>query len=88
MPVYKLLAEMPHEELLMWIEYFRQRPVGWREDDRTMKLLQVQGCKEAPEKIFNSLKVIYSPPDEGINTLKGSAMFKMMMSSVGGARLS
>lgn len=88
MPVYKLLEEMPHEELLLWIEYFKQRPIGWREDDRTMKLLQAQGVKESPGKIFSSLKAIYEPP-EAVGTLvnKESLMFRMMMGAVGGDKI-
>ena len=35
MPVYRLLKEMPYEELLGWFEYFKVRPVGWQDDQRT-----------------------------------------------------
>ena len=29
------MEEMPHEELLNWAMYFRKRPIGYREDQRT-----------------------------------------------------
>ena len=58
MPVYRLAAEMPYEELLHWFEYFKIRPPGWQEDQRVSMLLQAQGVKEKPEKLFPSLKAI------------------------------
>ena len=92
MPVYELLENMPYEEFLGWLNYFEQRPVGWREDDRTMKLLQAQGVTEKPHKIFQSLGKIYSPNrkvDSKIaESLKGSAMFPMIISAKGGESLS
>ena len=51
---------MSYEELLAWQYYFERRPVGWREDDRTFKLLQVQGCKAKAGEIFPSLSSIYN----------------------------
>ena len=96
MPVYQLV-EMPYDELLGWFEYFEVRPVGWRDDDRTMKLLQVQGVKAAPTKIFASLAKIEASqararatmPDGMIATdnLKRSAFFTNMLGAVGGDRL-
>lgn len=55
MPVYRLLNEMPYEELLNWFSYFNTRPIDWRDDQRTYMLLQAQGVKEKPEKLFESL---------------------------------
>jgi hypothetical protein len=55
MPVYKLLDEMPYEELLEWGLYFQERPIGWREDQRTAMLLNAAGVKEKPHKLFSSL---------------------------------
>lgn len=59
MPVYKILDEMPYEELQGWIKYFKARPYGWREDQRTSMLLQVQGVKKKPQEMFPSLAELY-----------------------------
>lgn len=92
--MYRLTAEMPYDELLQWLAYFEQRPIGWREDDRTMKLLQVQGVKEKPQAIFATLEPIYNPPQakalEGtvsVASLKKSAFFQQMVSAHGGVKL-
>jgi hypothetical protein len=57
-PVYQLLTEMPYDELLKWTSFFRKRPVGWQEDQRTYLLLRAAGVKGSAENIFHSLKVI------------------------------
>jgi hypothetical protein len=49
---------MPYTEMLKWIDYFKKRPVGWRDDHRTYMLLRAQGVKEKPENVFASLKQI------------------------------
>ena len=96
MPVYKLV-EMPYDELLGWFAYFEARPVGWREDDRTMKLLQVQGVKAKPVEIFQSLAQLTAAQEKKINekppgfisgeNLKKSAMFLEMLGAVNGDKL-
>jgi hypothetical protein len=94
MPVYKLAEEMPYEEFLGWINYFERRPVDWRDDDRTMKLLQVQGVKEKPWALFQSLHAIYKGSDTvnedgslNANSLKTSTLFNKMLSAKGGEKL-
>jgi hypothetical protein len=72
MPVYRLLTEMPYEELLGWFEYFRQRPSGWQEDQRTYMLLQAQGVKEKPEKLFSSIAAIKAAANERDDKLSNS----------------
>ena len=91
MPVYKLIDEMSYEELLGWFDYFDRRPIGWREDDRTAKLLQAQGVKEKPDKLFPSLTVIYKPAkaklEEGMidgQAFKQSSFFQQIMNAQGG----
>ena len=96
MPVYQLV-EMPYDELLGWFEYFEIRPDGWRDDDRTMKLLQVQGVKAEPTKIFTSLAKIAAAQDKiraetpagmiSTDNLKRSAFFSNMLGAVGGDKL-
>lgn len=86
---------MSYEELNGWFSYFEQRPVGWREDDRTVKLLQAQGVKEPGHKLFPSLAALSkvsskSENDEtlDINNLKNSVLFNKMLSATGGDKLS
>ena len=96
MPVYQLV-EMPYDEMLGWADYFEKRPVGWREDDRTMKLLQAQGVKAAPNKVFASLAKLAVAQEkrradmpEGMisaDNLKRSAFFANMLGAVGGDKL-
>lgn len=91
MPVYKLRHEMPFEEFQQWQEYFERRPVGWRDDDRVSKLLQAQGVKESPLKIFPSLAAIFKKPTkkEGFDaaTIPNSSFFGMMKGAKGGDQL-
>lgn len=77
---------MPYDEFLKWQQYFEANPIGWREDDRTLKLLQVQGFKGEPSSVFTSFARLKKKSDA--ESLKASAMFKMMQSSVGGDALS
>jgi hypothetical protein len=94
---------MPYDEFLGWQQFFGERPIGWREDDRTMKLLQAQGVKERPGNIFYSLKAmqdaearretISAEEDKarGVSKtpkgLKGSMMFSLMSGAVGGDKI-
>ena len=89
MPVYKLLEEMPYEELQGWVSYFEQRPVGWRDDDRTAKLLQAQGVKEKPWKLFSTLDAIYNRKTEGFDVkgFKASSLFHKLLSAKGGDKV-
>ena len=95
MPVYKLAEEMSYEELLGWLVYLDRRPVGWREDERTFKLLQAQGVKGKITEIFPSLRSIYTPTNDNeikdgivdVNNLKGSFLFHKMASAIGGDEL-
>jgi len=79
---------MTYEELLGWFAYLERRPVGWREDDRTMKYLQTQGVKEKPWEIFPSLNPIYNhvKEDTGFNVaaFKSSGFFQQIARATGG----
>lgn len=88
MPVYKLL-EMPYDEMLGWFEFFEKRPIGWRDDLRTSYLLQAQGVKEKPTKLFPSLAAISKKSDGNsmADSLKNSALFLKMKAAVGGDKL-
>jgi hypothetical protein len=86
---------MPYTELLGWKKYFESRPVGWREDDRTAKLMQTFGCDKRPQEIFASLIPIYEEVSKpkvsdghmSVSSLQGSWLFNKMMSARGGDKL-
>ena len=83
---------MTYEEFLLWMEYFKRRPIGWREDDRAMKFLQTQGVKAKPWKIFPSLDAIYHPvknkkPGFDVAGFRASGLFQKLMSAKGGDKL-
>jgi len=96
-PLYKLKEEMPYDELLGWMSYFEERPVGWRDDDRTFKLIQVVsaiaggGSNRKPWDMFPTLYPLYNSDRkrEGtdMSTLKQSAMFQKILSAKGGVKL-
>lgn len=54
--------DLPYEELLGWMEYFRRRPVGWRDDNRAaiICMSSLGGGKLKPEDLFESLRVLKS----------------------------
>lgn len=88
---------MPYEELLGWSLYFEERPVGWRDDDRTMKILQANGVKESADKLFASLAKIHNKAAnnrivaaDGLMThedFRSSNLFAKLATAVGGDTL-
>lgn len=62
--VHEIEYEMTHEEVIGWFEYFRRRPLGWREDQRTYMLLSALGTKARPEELFSSLTPSRGPTVE------------------------
>lgn len=90
MPVYKLADEMPYDEFLKWFAFFENRPVGWREDDRTFKLLQAQGVKAKACEVFASLAAIQGRQTGGnsdgvdLSNFKKSFAFRMVAGARGG----
>jgi hypothetical protein len=75
---------MPYDEFVKWQQYFEIRPVGWREDDRTLKLLQIQGFKGAPDEVFMSFASMKKSNDNG---LKNSMVFNLIRNAKGGVKL-
>ncbi len=76
-----LLDQMPYEELLNWMLYFKSRPIDWRDDNRAYMLLAAQGVKEKPEKLFSSLASIkesnnnaYTEEEKLAQTLRSSGL--------------
>jgi hypothetical protein len=87
MPVYILERDMPYTELLKWIEYFRKRPIGWREDHRTSMLLKAQGVKGKPQDLFQSLAVIEAEAEKAKKNdqaLPKGKFLNMMLKAKGG----
>lgn len=86
-PVYKLMAEMPYDELKKWVTFFRERPPGWREDYRTYIGLKMWGYKGKPGDVFPSLAIIESVKNSkeqaGMVLPKGKFLEKMLK-AVGG----
>lgn len=81
---------MPYDELLGWINYFERRPVGWREDDRTYKLMRVQGTEQKATEVFPSLVAVFERPNiviqDGMlqSDFKGTSIFSKMLAAKGG----
>lgn len=77
---------MPYEELIGWFEYFKRRPIGWQDDQRTYMLLQAQGVKERAEKLFPSILAIKQAESEIdeqkrlAQTLKSSGLLAKLQS--------
>jgi hypothetical protein len=88
MTVHELM-NMSYIEFIGWRYYFERRPIGWRDDDRTYKLLQAQGVKHKPDAVFSSLIPIYNSISENdkLKGLKSSAMYKFMLGASGGESL-
>jgi len=64
MPVYVLEDQMPYTEMIKWIEFFKRRPPGWREDQRAYMLLRAQGVKEKAENLFPTLRMLAVAKEE------------------------
>jgi len=84
MPVYKVYTEMPQEELIKWGHYFRKRPVGWREDQRTFLLLQAAGFKGNPEDIFATLRQLKENIPAETKALPKGKFLDMMLTATDG----
>jgi len=86
-PVYKMLEEMPYEELLGWTAYFQSRPPGWQEDQRTYLLMKAAGFKGKGSDIFPTLRLMEqtrsAKADAGHALPKGKFLNKML-EAVGG----
>jgi len=85
LPLYELLAQMSFKEYLMWAAYFEQRPPGWREDDRTFKMMKALGAKANAGDVFPSLGVMLRNREATSNVpRKGTLIHSMMMKARGG----
>lgn len=81
------LKDMDYQELLGWFSYFELRPPGWREDDRTAKLLQVQGVKKSAHELFPSLAAMHNKVVSSQTVgqaVVGSKIQSFLLNAVGG----
>ena len=86
MPVYKLIQEMPYDELLGWSAYFRVRPPEWRADNRAAVIARSFGTtKASPDQLFASLATMKKASSG--NSIKNSSIFALMKAAVGGDKL-
>ena len=86
-PLRVVTDEMTHEELVGWMEYFERNPIGWRDDMRFFRIMQMIGAEEKPYDIFPSLSIL-KPSNDMIGSLKGSLLFSKMLEAKGGDKLS
>jgi len=89
---HEVMEEMPYDEFSKWMAFFEEKPIGWREDQRTFMMLRAQGVKESMSTLFPSLapKAKRSVTDDDImdvDSLKRSVFFTKMLSSVGGDKI-
>lgn len=90
------VMNLDYEEFLGWIDYFKRRPIGWREDNRTSLVMMASGAKIKPLDVFPSLKALSSNnTDESLSdeerknkSLKGSAFLLKLLSAKGGEKIS
>lgn len=87
------VREMEYTDFIGWQSFFSERPVGWREDERTMRILQSAGVTEKATAIFSSLARLEEAgknrhtEDDQMNALRRSSFFLQMLSATGGKQL-
>lgn len=86
--VHEVRYEMTHAELEGWFDYFKRRPPGWREDQRTYMMVSAwAGSKVKPEAMFPSLKALKAEETRSRGDLRGSLFHKLMLEARGGDQL-
>jgi hypothetical protein len=84
MPVYKLLEEMPYDEFVGWLEYFKVRPFGWRDDYRASQVLAGSGATFDPLEVFPALGALNKKETTLASSLKASPFFQHMLNAKNG----
>jgi len=84
MPVHEIHHSMPYEELLGWFTFFKKRPVGWREDQRTYLTLRSAGVKADAEDLFVSLRQLKDNIPAEEKALPSGDFLKRMLEASGG----
>jgi hypothetical protein len=78
---------MTYEEFMGWNYYFEKRPIGWRTDYAAYMIMQAQGVKEKPWKIFDSMKAIFNKHNPLTDSLAGSKVFHWLNLAKGGDKV-
>lgn len=81
------ILEMPYDRFIGWMTYFEKRPVDWRGDLQAALIMQAQGVKDPPWKIFDSLRSIFNKKNPLTDTLRGSKVFHLLGLAKGGEKL-
>jgi len=87
MPVYQMMDEMPYTEFRKWITFFKERPVGWREDYRAYMIMSTFGYKGKPEQAFASIAALKKAEKDKIvndRAVPKGKFLNMMLNAVGG----
>lgn len=85
-PVYKILEEMPFDEMIKWHEYLQVRPYGWREDRRTALTMSALGATVDINQTFPTLANLGRNVSETttVKSLANSKFFDFMLNSSNG----
>lgn len=86
-PLYRLLNEMPYQELIAWGSYFKQRPQGVAEDYRAALLISAFAPGAPIAKLFPNLAPKRNDNATIGQKLEGSAMLTFMLKATGGDKL-
>lgn len=81
---------MPWAEYVLWLQYFNERPNGWRDDERTAKMMAAMGVKASPENLFSTLSHMRNVEREkAVSNVprNGSMMMQKLMGAKGGDSL-
>ncbi len=87
MPLYKLLNEMPYEEYIAWLTFFKKRPPGCAEDYRAAVIVSALSKDADIQKLFPSLRQETSKTNEKGLNLKGSKMLAFIQGAIGGEKI-
>jgi hypothetical protein len=84
MPVYQIMDDMPYEEVQGWFKFFKERPIGWREDFRTAQIMRSNGVEKQPYELFESLDTIHKGLQSRKSLVPMSFVHFLKVKSVGG----
>ena len=79
------VLEMPYDEYLGWHAYFKENPVGWREDRRAYAIMRTMGFSDSAGSVFPTLAPRAQKTD--VKGIKSSAVFGLMLNAKGGDKL-
>ena len=82
-PLYKLLEEMPYEEYVGWLQFFKERPPGAAEDYRAAMIMSAFSKDVPINKIFPSLADRQKASAAVGSAVKSSAFFSKMATAIG-----